>query len=350
MANYKKRENKTGSITKMSGKRRKPYRARVTIGWEAETGKQIFGTIGYFSKRSEAEAALTEYIKSPYDTTSNEVTFGDVYNMWSAKRYKEIAASTIRSYKSAFSHSKPLWDMRMQDIRVNHLETTIQNANVGSSTKFRMKVMFNLLFKFAIKHEIVIKDYSKYCDSVKVEKPSKEKKPFSAEEIALLWENIEIPFVDMILIAIYSGWRPIELVMLEKENIDLTDNFMKGGCKIEAGKNRLVPIHPKIKPLIEKRYFSNNNSHLLFTIDNCDSEKGMSYTQYYNRFKNLTCALGMDHSPHETRHTFATLAKEAKVDEYCLKLILGHNIADLTERVYTHRKKEQLLEEIKKIK
>lgn len=82
---------------------------------------------------------------------------------------------------------------------------------------------------------------------------------------------------------------------------------------------------------------------------NCNSEKGMSYTQYYNRFKNLTCALGMDHSPHETRHTFATLAKEAKVDEYCLKLILGHNIADLTERVYTHRKKEQLLEEIKKI-
>lgn len=81
----------------------------------------------------------------------------------------------------------------------------------------------------------------------------------------------------------------------------------------------------------------------------CNSEKGMSYTQYYNRFKNLTCALGMDHSPHETRHTFATLAKEAKVDEYCLKLILGHNIADLTERVYTHRKKEQLLEEIKKI-
>ena len=87
----------------------------------------------------------------------------------------------------------------------------------------------------------------------------------------------------------------------------------------------------------------------MFTVDNCNSEKGMSYTQYYNRFKNLTCALGMDHSPHETRHTFATLAKEAKVDEYCLKLILGHNIADLTERVYTHRKKEQLLEEIKKI-
>lgn len=87
----------------------------------------------------------------------------------------------------------------------------------------------------------------------------------------------------------------------------------------------------------------------MFTVDNCNSEKGMSYTQYYNRFKNLTCALGMDHSPHETRHTFATLAKETKVDEYCLKLILGHNIADLTERVYTHRKKEQLLEEIKKI-
>ena len=27
---------------------------------------------------------------------------------------------------------------------------------------------------------------------------------------------------------------------------------MKGGTKTKAGKNRIVPIHPKIKPLIER--------------------------------------------------------------------------------------------------
>ena len=46
-------------------------------------------------------------------------------------------------------------------------------------------------------------------------------------------------------------------------------------------------------------------------------------------------ALDIQHNPHETRHTFISRAKEAKVDEYCLKLIVGHAIDDLTERVYT---------------
>lgn len=39
-----------GSIIKKSGKRRRPYEVRVTIGWTDE-GKQIRKIIGYFEKR-----------------------------------------------------------------------------------------------------------------------------------------------------------------------------------------------------------------------------------------------------------------------------------------------------------
>lgn len=59
--------------------------------------------------------------------------------------------------------------------------------------------------------------------------------------------------------------------------------------------------------------------------------------------------LGLKHKPHETRHTFITRAKEAGVDEYCLKLIIGHQIGDVTERVYTHRTIDNLHREIEKI-
>lgn len=58
----------------------------------------------------------------------------------------------------------------------------------------------------------------------------------------------------------------------------------------------------------------------------------------------------MQYKPHETRHTFISRAKEHNVDEYCLKLIVGHTISDLTERVYTHRQVEQLKDEINKVK
>lgn len=44
------------------------------------------------------------------------------------------------------------------------------------------------------------------------------------------------------------------------------------------------------------------------------------------------------------------LQKKAKIDEYTIKLIAGHNITDVTEKVYTQRDLEWLREEIEKIK
>ena len=41
---------------------------------------------------------------------------------------------------------------------------------------------------------------------------------------------------------------------------------------------------------------------------------------------------------------------DVNMNEYILKLIVGHEIGDLTERVYTHREIEQLKAEIEKIK
>lgn len=78
--------------------------------------------------------------------------------------------------------------------------------------------------------------------------------PFTDEEIQQLWDSKDlIPFADMVLIGIYSGWRPQELSILQITDIDLEAGTMKGGLKTDAGKNRIVPIHPVIKPLIENR-------------------------------------------------------------------------------------------------
>ena len=56
------------------------------------------------------------------------------------------------------------------------------------------------------------------------------------------------------------------------------------------------------------------------------------------------------HRAHDGRNTFITAAKKAKIDEYTIKLIAGHNITDVTEKVYTQRDLEWLREEIEKIK
>ena len=46
------------------------------------------------------------------------------------------------------------------------------------------------------------------------------------------------------------------------------------------------------------------------------------------------------------RHTFITIGKSNKMDQYILKLIVGHEIDDVTEKFYTHRTIEQLRNEM----
>ena len=87
------------------------------------------------------------------------------------------------------------------------------------------------------------------CDSSKRGKPQIIRVPFTPEEIDLLRENINYGVVDMIIIGIYSGWRPQELSILKIADIDLENNTMFGGLKTDAGRNRCVPIHSKIRNL-----------------------------------------------------------------------------------------------------
>lgn len=80
----------------------------------------------------------------------------------------------------------------------------------------------------------------------------------------------------------------------------------------------------------------------------------MSKDQYYSRFIKVVKQLKLNPelTPHCARHTFITKAKsrEVNMNEYILKMIVGHKIQDVTESVYTHRTIEDLKEEILKIK
>lgn len=348
--------NGFGSVHKLPGNRRNPWRVRKTVGWDVdyETGisKQKYITIGYYATQNEALLALSEYNANPYDISTNTITFSEVYERWSEIHFEKIVPSARRTWKSAYSYCKPLYDMKMRDIRVHHLEQTIKEADVGDNTKGRMKSLFNLMYKYALKHEIVDKNYAALCDSIKKPKPAIKRIPFSDPEIKQLWDNIRFPFVDMILIGIYGGWRPQELAILKITDVDLEEMTIIGGLKTDAGKNRIVPIHPIIADLVRKNYTKAVEMQSEYLFNDEDGQQGtwLTYDKYRGRFNKVMKKLNMSHRPHDTRHTFITKAKESKMDEYILKLIVGHEIQDITERVYTHRTLEDMRNEMSKIK
>lgn len=348
--------NGYGSVYKLSGNRRNPWVAAKTFGWilDEENGKvkQDQRPIGYFPTKSEALDALANYNENPYDIDTQNITFEETYNKWSAEYFLTLKSkSSVRTIIAAYKYCKPIYNMRMRDIRVNHLEQTINDAKVGDSTKARMKSLFNLMYRYAMKHEIVDKDYAALCDSVRKPKPTIERIPFSQEEIKALWDNIGFPFADMVLIGIYSGWRPQELAILKVTNVDLEARTFTGGLKTEAGIDRVVPIHPLIYSLVEQNYnkaLAMGSEHL-FNDENGQQGTYLTYDKYRGRFKNVMKRLNQEHKPHDTRHTFITKGKYYQMDDYILKMIVGHAINDVTEKTYTHRVIEELHREIQKI-
>ena len=114
------------------------------------------------------------------------------------------------------------------------------------------------------------------------------------------------------------------------------------GSKTEAGKDRIIPIHDLIKPYIKEML----KGDVFMPISAKDS-----YEVYKRDYFDKTMdRLNMKHLPHDTRHTFGTLATMNNLDIYMTKKILGHKFQDLTKDVYTHTLINRLYDEIQKIK
>ena len=131
---------------------------------------------------------------------------------------------------------------------------------------------------------------------------------------------------------------------------------MKGGVKTKAGKDRIVPIHPKIYELVKHRYEDSQQrgSEYLFTMDGKVKNKNYPF-EYYKYTRNLKLIieqlnLNPSHRPHDGRAHFITLAKKYQMDEYAIKRIVGHEIDDVTEAIYTTRDISWLKQEMEKIK
>lgn len=180
---------------------------------------------------------------------------------------------------------------------------------------------------------------------------------FTDEEMELLWSHVDDKrYVDVMLIQCYSGWRPQELGLLEFENVDLEGWTFKGGMKTDAGENRVVPIHSKIRHLVERKYKESQQAGSKYLFTCTDGRSGKPTTLTYQRYqKGFTMVrdelkLNPEHRPHDGRKHFVTAAKKAGVDEYAIKYMVGHKISDITEKVYTQREFEWLKTEIEKIR
>lgn len=333
--------------------RRNPWRARVAshveIDEEKGTAKTKYITIGYYPDEIEAIEALMAYRKNPYTLEASTCTFEDVFEMWKAKKYPDISLSGQRGYDAAFKNSAPLHKMKMRDIRTTHLEEIMLNLNLGYQVQSRLKTFWGQVFKYAMEHDIIQKNYSDFVKT-KDKDPGTTRTDIPAEDREKLWQAIDQGDHDaeIAMIYCYTGMRPAELLLIEKANVDLESRIIVGGLKTDAGHDRHIPIHSCILPFIQR--LMQTEGDLLIMRYDTGKPKEMSYNRFreYN-WKPLMVRLGMEqYTPHYGRHTCATMMRTAGVEEDIRKLILGHANGDITDR-YTHHPDSMLVEAMDKV-
>ncbi|QBK24965.1 tyrosine-type recombinase/integrase [Ureibacillus thermophilus] len=330
--------NGYGSVFKLSGRRRRPWAVRVTTGW-TDDGKQKYEYLGYYKTRPKAMMALAEYNKNPFDLSAGKITFKEVYERFKKERFPKMSKSSQSGYTMAYNRSKSLHDMKFIDIRKSHMQEVIDNCDKSHGTKRKIKILYNQLYKYAMENDLTHKDYARFVELPRNNTKSS-RKPFTLDEINKLWEHVDrLDFIDTVLIMIYTGLRPGELVEIKNENIRLEERCFRGGFKTEAGTNRVIPIHKKILHLIEARM---NPKHE-YLVTNHEGNKMSYYVYYHERWKKIMEQLELDHRPHDCRHTFATLMDNAGANKLSIRRIMGHAGKDITDNVYTHKDIEQLL-------
>lgn len=341
--------NGFGQISEIkSGNLRNRFRAMVHVGF-SEEGKPIAKILkpqGYFSSYNEAYAALLEYHKDPR-AFGDKTTLRDIYPKWKEEYLKDRKSkSAERSIKFGYTHCESIIDIPVQNIRQKDLRKVFDdNANIPQGSMTQIRNFLNQIFDYCVLRELIERNPAReYVGKSKYQPPTHHQE-FTDDEMVVLWSHAgENIFIDMILVGCYSGWRPSELCLLKTENI--TEEIMTGGMKTASGIDRIVPIHPKILPLI-KRYKDDHNEYLF-----CRKGRPVKYDLYAKNFAQLMTEYQLDssHKPHDTRVRFVSALKEAEVDEYLIKRLAGHAIQDITERVYTKRSVEQLKSAVEKIK
>lgn len=330
-----KNSNGSGSISKLKGKRRKPWVVRFTTGYTSE-GKQIRKSIGTFATKREAQEALYNYSKNPL--LYSKKTFKNILDLWWGTYTKKVThKTTISTHIYRMRAFESLHDRVIADIRLFELQELFDNMTTSWSFKNGCKSVLNMIFDFALKNEFINSNRVSFIEIGKKEKVI-DRRVFTKKEIETLWENLDSKYCYIVLILIYTGMRIGEFLNLKNEDIDLHNSCLTiKESKTNAG-IRIIPISSKIFNLFVVNMIKDQDYFV-----KGETTYQLSYSTFKPRFQKLLKLLSIEpHTIHDTRHTFATLLNNANANQSAITKLIGHSDFSITENVYTHKDTEEL--------
>lgn len=345
------------------------FKRGITWSIRVQTGYRSL-TKGGFRTKSEAQeyakelkTKLEESIKAELEekVTKPEyksATMAEIYEKMMLRDEKghRIGKSTINCYKAAYKYYKDIYDIPFADLNTEDWQMCIEDCPQGIQTKKNMKALGTKMYKYANELRVfgtaTQTDFATFAYIDHQEQESRN--PFTREDIAKLVKNKDKPDVMIVLAMCLTGFRPSEFLALTHDSYDPEHRTLRGGAKTEAGKNRIVPVHPMILPFIEDMYYS--GAEYLFGTSSDTQYKIKTFREKVFYPALAVCKIQpvpekFDKprlTPYSTRHTFSTLMKDVDGAPKDKASLMGHTSYKMTMH-YQHEDYKSLSDIIQAI-
>ncbi len=325
-----KRPNGSGTVYKLSGRRRRP--------WVAAKSRVV---IGYYAKKTDALNALSKLIDMDVSDRYN-MTFAEVFDAWKAEHFVSISKSGAESYERAYKVFEPLQKKKFRDLRASDYQRIMDlRGDKSRATQAKDKQLLTQMSEWAVREDIATTNYARFITLSG--RATKEKEIFTDAEIETLKEDGSSP-AKVVLMLLYTGMRIGEL--FKAKVIDYHGTYIIGGEKTEAGRNRVIPIRPEGREYFAEMVGAATGDLIISGYPGQRTAENFRKRDYYPMLERLGI---VKKSPHATRHTFASWAVKSGVKPEILKKILGHSNYSTTADIYVHADTDMLVSAIESV-
>lgn len=375
----RKRANGDGCIWYRKDSKSRPWAVYSTaLGYREN--------LGSYKTKAEAENALMAYQLAP--TQFYNINLKDLHEKWlSSKAYERLSDSSKSGYKAAWNKLKPLYGVKFKDLRSQDFQSIVdyyeeehheRGANgelkyIDDNGKVTMKVtdkpkmckglkysalnnikcLASHLYTFAMRDDVVNKNYAEF-----IELPDKNETnatAFTDTQLELIRQNInKIPYCDYVYALCYLNFRVTEFLTLtrdsfKKEKLDTGETvyYFVGGLKTEAGKDRIVPIHPNVLSIVKKCIAKKGQTVF------CRADGSAMNKDYFREycFYPVMDALGFErtYQPRSCRRTFSTRMSAAGAKGENIAKLMGHTSYDVDVKYYIKQELKTLYEDVTKM-
>jgi len=295
-----------------------------------------------FKRKKDALAALPamqEELLHGSQKKKKAATIGSLYSDWSSSSALKLSDSKQSAYRTAFKRLAPIEHAPVSELVISDLQQLVDGLSYYQGRD--IKNLLSHLYQRAMAEQYCTVNLASFIELPTLEE--QEAVPFSPEEVRTIWSEFNDQhdiICAEILLMIYSGMMPGELLDAKKDMIDFDNHRITGaGKKTKERKDRNILFPDVIVPVLHAIVDSHPHASLV----------GMNKWKWYDLYHATLTRIGVrDLPPYSCRHTTATALALGDSNPLLITRIMRHARPLTTER-YKHADEATLLTELNKL-